>query len=266
MALEGRLKTTPLVELIQILAYSRRSGILTVKGPETSGLVIFQGGNVVCAYSPTTLSLLVKAAKERDPRHRLSLRRIQALTSLGELFDLQVGDYHFAQDPAPVPEIQGLAIQSFYADGPLDSGDLLVILENAMQGEPEMAPAAPAHRDEQSNKRRHTRYGPIIIKGELVESGRSLKGLLTNLSLGGTFFHADELPSLDAVCELHFTLPDNLGRCQARARVVWLRSGGANIKRGAGLAFETLAADCEHRISTYLTKFQALADGALSRA
>ncbi len=203
MAFKGRLDTTPLLELIQIIAYSRKSGILTVKAGEARGLVIFQEGNVICAYSPTTVSLLVKAAKETDPDHRLSLRRIQALTSLRELFDLAEGDYRFVRGSKPVPELQGLSLKAFYDDGALDSGDLL------------------------------------------VASGRTLNGLLANLSLGGTFFYADELPALDSFWELRFTLPEILGQCQVKAKVVWLRSEGANTRKGAGLAFETLAADCQ---------------------
>lgn len=259
MAFKGRLNTTPLLELIQIIAYSRKSGILTVKAGEARGLVIFQEGNVICAYSPTTLSLLVKAAKETDPDHRLSLRRIQALTSLRELFDLAEGDYRFVRGSKPVPELQGLSLKAFYDDGAMDSGDLLVALEMAMADAPQVARAEPLPEEDHSNKRRHPRYGPIIIRGELVVSGRTLNGLLTNLSLGGTFFHADELPALDSFCELRFTLPENLGQCQVKAKVVWLRSEGANTRRGAGLAFEALAADCQQWISTYLQRFQDLA-------
>jgi hypothetical protein len=258
MAFNGRLETTPLLELIQILAYTRKSGILTVKAGETRGLVIFQDGNVVCAYSPTALSLLVKAAKETDPRHRLSLRRIQVLTSLRELFDLSEGDYRFVRSK-PVPELEGLDMKPFYADGALDSGDLLVALEKAMDDEPEVARAAPAPQQKHAGQRRYERYGPIVIKGELVESGKTVKGVLTNLSMGGTFFHADELPPLDSLCELRFTLPEDLGQCQARAKVVWLRSQGASAKKGAGLAFQSLTADCKERLSTYLQRFQELA-------
>ena len=144
MAFKGRLETTPLLELIQILAYTRKSGILMVEAKETRRLVIFQEGNVVCAYSPTTHSLLLKASMETDPDRRLSLRRIQALTSLGELFDLGEGDYHFVRGSKPVAELQGVSIKVFYADGALDSGDLLVALERTMSAEdPQVARAAP---------------------------------------------------------------------------------------------------------------------------
>jgi uncharacterized protein (TIGR02266 family) len=258
MPFKGRLEATPLLELVQILAYSRKSGLLTVKGGDVRGLVIFQDGNVVCAYSPGALSLLVKAAKETDPNHRFSLRRIQVLTSLRELFNLPEGDYRFVRGSRPVPELEGLDIRMFYEDGALDSGDLLIALEKAMFEEAEIARATPPPEEDFSRKRQHERFGPIIIKGELVHSGTTLKGFLTNLSLGGTFFHADEMPSLDSVCELRFALPDELGPCQTRAKVVWLRSEGPNTKKGAGLAFEPLSAETEHKISAYLQVFQDL--------
>ena len=81
-----------------------------------------------------------------------------------------------------------------------------------MAEEPQVARAEPPPEEDFSNKRRYPRYGPIIIKGELVVAGKTTNGLLTNLSLGGTFFHAEELPPLDSMCELRFTLPENLGQ------------------------------------------------------
>lgn len=259
MAFKGRLETTPLLELIQILAYSRKSGLLTVKGNDVRGLVIFQEGNVVCAYSPGALPLLVKAAKETDPKHRFSLRRIQVLTSLRELFDLPEGDYRFVRGSKPVPELEGLDIRMFYEDGALDSGDLLVALESAMYEEAEIAKAAPPPEEDFSHKRQHQRFGPIIIRGRLDCSGTSLDGVLTNLSVGGTFFHADQAPPIDADCNLHFTLPEEFGPCQVSARVVWVRSEGPNTKKGVGLAFQPLAADAQQKISAYLKRFEDLA-------
>ena len=259
MPFKGRLEATPLLELIQILAYSRKSGLLTVKGGEVRGLVIFQEGNVVCAYSPGGLALLVKAAKEVDPKHRLSLRRIQVLTALRELFDLPEGDYRFVRGSKPVPELEGLDIRMFYEDGALDSGDLLVALEQAMDEEAEIAPAAPLPEEDFTQKRQHARFGPIIIKGELLYAGMTFSGVLTNLSLGGTFFHSEKPPSLDSICELRFTLPDEAGSCRVRAKVVWLRTEGPNTKRGVGLAFEAFDADTQQKVAAYLDRFQELA-------
>ena len=266
MAFKGRLEDAPLLELIQILAYSRKSGLLTVKSGNTRGLVIFQEGNVVCAYSPQNVDLLVKAAQEEDPDRRLSLRRVQTLTSLRELFDLAEGDYRFVRGSKPVPELQSLSIKPFYDDGALETGDLLVALERTMAEEPQVARAEPLPEKDYSDERRHARYGPIIIKGQLVVADKTVDGLLTNLSLGGTFFHADELPPVGSVGELRFSLPENLGLCRAQTKVAWVRSEGANTRRGAGLAFELLAADCKKRMSTYLKLFQELATDVDAKA
>jgi hypothetical protein len=257
----GRLEDRPLLDMIQIVAYSHQSGILTVKGSEVKGLVIFHDGNVVCAYSPTALSILVKAAKESDEAIRLSLRRIQILTALRELFDLVEGDYRFVKRDQPVPELEGLDISSFYRAGALDTGDLLLVLENAMDAEV-VAPEAVTHPADAkgAEQRRFPRYGPIIIRGTLDDGGRSLEGHLTNLSEGGTFFHADTLPGLDDECQLSFELPWDLGPCRVETKVVWLRAEGPNVKRGAGLSFRSIEADGRDRIMKYLSQFRDVAE------
>lgn len=266
MAFTGRLDTRPLLDVIQIVAYSQQNGILTVKGPETRGLVIFEGGNIVCAYSPAALPLLVKAAKERDDRHRLTYRRIQVLTALRELFDLVEGDYRFVHRQERVSELEGLDIKSFYAAGALDTGDLLLVLEKAMDDE-ELVPLPRGtavskeerEREESAQLRRFSRYGPVVIKGVLSDGLHAYRGYLTNLSAGGTFFHAETLPTLGSDFELEFELPSGIGACKVSANVVWIRSDGPSTKKGVGLAFEEFALDGRTRLETYLARFQELA-------
>ena len=175
MPYTGRLENRPLLDVIQIVAYSQQSGILSVKGTTTKGLLIFEGGNIVCAYSPAALPLLVKAAKEADERHRLTFRRIQILAALRELFDVTEGDYRFVRKNEPVTELEGLSIKSFYVSGALDTGDLLLVLEKAMDEEMEVHPAPkPTESDlEHATQRQFERYGPVILKGRLRMRDRS---------------------------------------------------------------------------------------------
>jgi uncharacterized protein (TIGR02266 family) len=259
MPYTGRLETRPILELIQIVAYSQQSGILSVKGPGKKGLVIFQTGNVVCAYSPSALPLLVKAAKETDLLVRLTYRRIQVLAALRELFDLGEGDYRFVKRSEPVTELEGLDIRSFYDGGALDTGDLLLVLEKAMDEDIELVPVPEPVESEHPHQRKHTRYGPVVIRGELRSPERTFPGYLTNLSEGGAFFHADELPPNDLVVTLAFDLPGDIGKCEGEAQVVWLRSEGPETKRGAGLSFRELHQESRARLSTYLERFEALA-------
>lgn len=259
MPYNGRLETTPLLDIIQILAYSQQTGLLSVKGSDGKGLLIFQGGNIVCGYSPSALPLLVKAAKERDEKSRLSLRRIQVLAALRELFELREGDYRFVKQDEPVGELEGLDIRSFYQGGALDTGDLLLVLEKAMDEQPEHILEAKSPAAVPDNGRQHPRFGPIVIHATLEHAGVIVHGYLTNLSAGGTFFHADELPGPESECELEFELPWELGRCKAKARVVWLRSQGPDTKRGVGLSFLAFSPGSQRRVQAYLARFQEFA-------
>jgi Tfp pilus assembly protein PilZ len=116
-----------------------------------------------------------------------------------------------------------------------------------------------------AQKRRFERFAPIIIRGELASRRGRYPGYLTNLSVGGTFYHADELPGIDELVELTFELPWNMGECRVRAKVVWLRSEASGSKRGAGLYFHEFENDTRARISSYLEKFQSAAEDVLVR-
>lgn len=261
MPYTGRLETTPLLDIVQIIAYSQQSGILSVKGSGTKGLLIFQHGNIICAYSPSALALLVKAAKEQEPDERLALRRIQVLAALRELFDVGEGDYRFVKKAEPITELEGLDMKWFYASGPLDTGDLLLVLEHAMDEKPQdiqVNYASPAQSNADTEGRGHPRYGPIVIQATLEFAGTTVIGYLTNLSEGGTFFHAEEFPGPGSECELGFELPWELGHCRAQAKVAWLRSEGPDTRRGVGLSFE-LSPESKGRLAAYLERFQELA-------
>ena len=262
MPYTGRLETTPLLDIVQIIAYSQQSGLLSIKGSDSKGLLIFQDGNIVCAYSPSALSLLVKAAKEQNADSRLSLRRIQVLAALRELFDIGEGDYRFVKKSEPITELEGLDMRLFYESGPLDTGDLLLVLEKAMDEQPQVIQVthAPTEQAAQATEERvHPRYGPIVIQAALEFAGTSVAGYLTNLSEGGTFFNADEFPGPDSECELDFELPWELGHCHAKAKVAWLRSEGPDTRRGVGLSFLEFSPGTQERIAAYLERFQELA-------
>ncbi|GMR22840.1 MAG: hypothetical protein BMS9Abin37_1216 [Acidobacteriota bacterium] len=267
MPYTGRLETTPLLDIVQTIAYSQQSGLLSVKGSDTKGLLIFQNGNIICAYSPSALSLLVKAAKEQEPDNRLALRRIQVLTALRELFDIGEGDYRFVKKAEPIAELEGLDMRLFYASGPLDTGDLLLVLETAMDemhGQPQniqvqVTRTSPSESNAGTEGRGHPRYGPIVIQATLAFAGTTVIGYLTSLSVGGTFFHADQFPGPDSECELGFELPWEFGHCQAQAKVAWLRSEGPDTRRGVGLSFLELSPESKGRLAAYLERFQELA-------
>lgn len=51
MSLEGRLEDLGLGDILQIVSLSRKSGILTLETRETTGRIVFRGGEVICVSS-----------------------------------------------------------------------------------------------------------------------------------------------------------------------------------------------------------------------
>lgn len=259
MSKHGRLEATPLLELLQIHAYTQSSGVLWVHHLDVHGAIVFDAGGVVAACSPSGTPLLDKAAAEPNDAERTSLRRIAVLVSLRELLDLTAGDHAFDRPLEPESTLEGVPIRAFYEDGALDAGDLLLVLESAMStpGPPVLkAPPAPAGGGEEA--RRHQRLSPVTIAATLRCRRSVTAGYLTNLSEGGTFFNADEFPEPDSECELQFELPWGLGACQATVRVTWRRDGHDSLG-GAGLSFLALTPDSKERLNAYMARFRALA-------
>jgi hypothetical protein len=260
MELTGSIEQTPLQEVLQVLAYSQKTGVLSVKGRSTVGIVLFERGSIIFTITASTRSLLDKIKEETHPRHRLSLRRVQALASLTELFDLDQGLYYFEKISKPFDELEGIDLRPLYEDGGMDTGDLLLLITKAM--DPERQKPAMTSRvmeEEHSEERSHPRYGPMMIPAELNQGLSAFKGYLTNLSLGGAFFHAEDLPQADQIYELVFKLPRKLGRCMTDAKVVWIRAHVMDTSRGVGLKFENMPTDSNLRITEYLNQFQKLA-------
>jgi len=255
MFVSGQIERAPLLEVVQVLAYSRQSGALSVQGASTKGAVLFFEGNVVCAHTTSTLDLLVKAAKEQDPVSRSRLRRVQALVALTELLDLKEGIFQFKKTSAPVRDLDGIDLRAFYAAGAMNTGDLLLTLARTaqMKTEPSPLPKGPAEQE-----RRHPRCGPTVIEAELSDGSRTFPGYLTNLSLGGAFFHGDELPAEKSAGRLRFTLPGESEPCEATVGVVWAKTQRGSIK-GVGVAFADMPSHAKVKLSAYLERFQRLA-------
>ena len=70
-----------------------------------------------------------------------------------------------------------------------------------------------------TEKRIHTRFGPLVIKASLTLGADRRDGYLTNVSEGGAFLALNEPPSLGTRGEIRAMLPWHLGELRASARV-----------------------------------------------
>jgi uncharacterized protein (TIGR02266 family) len=258
MLVSGEIENVPLLEVLQVVAFSKQTGVLSVESALGDGAVLFDGGGIVCALSASTSALLLRAASESDPRTYLALRRVQALAALSELLALRTGTFQFKTLREPLDQVSGVPTRAFYDAGPMNAGELLLALATIVDKKDAPLPKPRAMSREQ--ERSHPRFAPIVIPATVSLEGAELDGHLTNLSEGGTFFHGDVLPPAQSACRLRFTLPNETEPTEVEARVAWARSEGDATQRGAGLEFQTVSPEARERIGSYLTRYQKLAE------
>jgi hypothetical protein len=258
MLVSGEIENVPLLDVLQVVSYSKQTGVLTVEGASIQGALVFERGAVVCGESTSTRPLLARAASEQEARSRLALRRVGTLAVLTELLGLRSGAFRFQGMKGRLAELSGVGLVPFYDGGTLDTGELLLILATAIdrpvESPEKMSEPAPAR------ERSHPRYAPTLIPVSLALGSSIVEGHLTNLSEGGALFHGDTLPQSDSVCAVRFALPGDLGPVACRARVAWVRADGKSGRRGAGLAFVEMTDESRGRLAAYLARYQRLAD------
>ena len=54
MGLNGRLEDLPLLDIVQVVAYSQKTGFLTVETPRGDAAIVFEKGLVVSSFTPDT--------------------------------------------------------------------------------------------------------------------------------------------------------------------------------------------------------------------
>ena len=258
MLVSGEIENVPLLDVVQVMAYSKQTGVLKVGGAEIQGALVFERGAIVCGESTSTRPLLARAALEREPRTHIALRRVGTLAALTELLGLRSGTFRFQGTKERLAELAGVSLAVFYDGGTLDTGELLLILATAVD-----KPAPPPEKKSepaQPKERSHPRYAPTLIPVSLALGSLVVEGHLTNLSDGGALFHGETLPPADSLVAMRFTLPGELGQVDCCARVAWVRADGKSGRRGAGLAFVEMTPEGRGRLGAYLARYQRLAD------
>jgi len=255
MLVSGEIENVPLLDVLQVVAYSKQTGVLTVEGAEIQGALVFEGGALVCGESTSTRALLARAASEKEPRTQIALRRVGTLAVLTELLGLRSGSFRFQRTKARLPELASIPLGPIYDGGTLDTGELLLILATAVDKVP--APAEKASAPAAPRERSYPRYAPTLIPVSLALESSAVEGHLTNLSEGGALFHGETLPPGGSLVAVRFTLPGDHGEVICRARVAWTRADG---RSGAGLDFVEITHEGRGRLASYLARYQRLAD------
>ncbi len=161
MGLKGRLEDLPLLDMLQIIAFSRKSGYLRIAATKGRGAVVLREGRVLFSYSWSTLAGLEEMVRHPE-KVTTSLIREQIEVSLRELGSLREGHFQFELADPTSEEFGGLRIQPFLLPDGLDAQELLLdlaveidnerreatsLLELAFQGDAPARPRAPPPPD-----------------------------------------------------------------------------------------------------------------------
>ena len=127
MGLKGQLEDLPLVDMLQIIAFSKKSGYLRVASPSGRGAVILSEGRILFAFSWSTTERIRELAHEPD-KISIQSNRKNIEAALRELAGLREGSFVF--DPASEfsDDLGGVRIKPFMIPGGIDPQELLLDL------------------------------------------------------------------------------------------------------------------------------------------
>ncbi len=100
MSLTGNLEDLPLLDIIQIVSFSKKTGALSIRTEEGEGGIVFQEGFVICAFAADTAPLDRRfGAMPLDQRDQLIRSRIAI--ALEHLIRLREGQFSFSLAERP---------------------------------------------------------------------------------------------------------------------------------------------------------------------
>ena len=135
--LKGRLEDLALLDILQIIAFSRKTGYLFIEGALGRGALVFRDGLIVCASSWSTEGYLRQIAN-RDYRGDLDqIIRQQVELSLRELTTLREGAFFFHLCDAITSQLGSIDISAFLSRAGVDPQHLLLEMAKDMDEERE---------------------------------------------------------------------------------------------------------------------------------
>jgi len=133
--LRGRLEDLALLDILQIIAFSRKTGYLSVEGSLGRGALLFKDGLVLCAYSWSTLSYLRQIASGHYSGELDTIIRQQVEVTLRELTTLREGAFFFRLSDTIATQLGGVDISVFLDRPGVDPQHLLLDMAKDMDEE-----------------------------------------------------------------------------------------------------------------------------------
>jgi CheY-like chemotaxis protein len=141
MGLNGRLEDLPLLDIVQVVAFSQKTGFLSVETPRGEAGIVFERGLVVASFTPGGPPLDPRAAQlDDDQRARMIRGRIE--TTLEHLIRLREGGFHFSLTPEVPAQVSGRDISEETLSYGIKADELLLELTRGMDEDRREASAA----------------------------------------------------------------------------------------------------------------------------
>jgi hypothetical protein len=110
LSLNGNLEDLPLLDILQIVSFSKKTGYLAIRASEGPGAVVFKDGLVVCSFAwdaeplPAGFAALAPAEREALVNRRISI-------ALQTLIRLREGQFSFNLSEEPPGMVAGREIE-----------------------------------------------------------------------------------------------------------------------------------------------------------
>jgi CheY-like chemotaxis protein len=141
MGLNGRIEDLPLLDIVQVVAYSQKTGYLTVETPKGAAAIIFERGLVVSSFAPDSPPIEASAADLPAPERAAVIRR-RIETSLEQLIRLREGAFLFSLTPEVPTAVGERQIKAETLEYGIKSEELLLDLARGMDEDRRDAVAA----------------------------------------------------------------------------------------------------------------------------
>ena len=141
MSLTGNLEDLPLLDIIQIVSFSKKTGALSIRTEEGEGGIVFQEGFVICAFAADTAPLDRRfGAMPLDQRDQLIRSRIAI--ALEQLIRLREGQFSFSLAERPPGRLGAREIALEMLSEGINPQELLLDLARGMDDDQRNSTAA----------------------------------------------------------------------------------------------------------------------------
>src|SRR5688572_14293865 len=131
MSLTGNLEDLPLLDILQIVSFSKKTGHLTIRAAAGDGAIVFRDGLVVCAFTWDTMPLDPRARSlPAETRDRMLRGRIEL--ALEQLIRLREGQFNFALSDELPSKVESRDITAETLSGGINPQELLLDLARGM--------------------------------------------------------------------------------------------------------------------------------------